>query len=90
MLPDTLQASFTRDGEMYSGPRFTHLYRRWLSDEQGALTPVFPQFPRRLLSVVAPWNALSCRTCTTTFRHFLNGNVHPTGADARALVDVSA
>ena len=40
--PETLRAILTRYSEVYGGPRFTHLYRRWLTDEQAALTPVSP------------------------------------------------
>lgn len=39
-LPDALRARLTRYSEMYGGPRFTHLYRRWRADELGAFTPV--------------------------------------------------
>ena len=29
-------------GNVYGGPHFIHLYRRWLADEHAALTPVSP------------------------------------------------
>ncbi len=41
-LPETLRAILSRYAEVYGGPRFTHLYRRWLTDEQAALAPVSP------------------------------------------------
>jgi hypothetical protein len=41
-IPETLRGMLTRYAEVYGGPRFTHLYRRWLSDEEAALTPVSP------------------------------------------------
>ena len=39
-LPETLRGILARYSTAYSGPRFAHLYRRWLTDEQRALTPV--------------------------------------------------
>lgn len=39
-LPDALRARLTRYSEAYGGPRFTHLYRRWRTDEQAAFTTV--------------------------------------------------
>jgi hypothetical protein len=39
-LPETLRARLTRYSEVFSGPRFAHLYRRWRSGEQAALAPV--------------------------------------------------
>ncbi len=41
-IPENLRAIITRYADVYGGPRFTHLYRRWLTDEQAALTPVSP------------------------------------------------
>jgi hypothetical protein len=41
-LPGNLRAILTRYAEVYGGARFAHLYRRWLTDEQAALTPVSP------------------------------------------------
>ncbi len=39
-LPEALHTRLTRYSEVYSGPRFTHLYRRWRADEQAAFTPL--------------------------------------------------
>jgi len=39
-LPESLRARLTRYSEVYAGPRFIHLYRRWLTGEQAAFTPV--------------------------------------------------
>jgi hypothetical protein len=41
-IPENLRAIIARYAEVYGGPRFTHLYRRWLADEQAALAPVSP------------------------------------------------
>jgi hypothetical protein len=42
MIPENLRAIITRYADVYGGPRFTHLYRRWLTAEQAALTPASP------------------------------------------------
>ena len=39
-LPEAVRVRLARYSEVYTGPRFTHLYRRWRTDEQGAFTPV--------------------------------------------------
>jgi len=39
-IPENLRAIITRYADVYGGPRFTHLYRRWLTDEDAALAPV--------------------------------------------------
>lgn len=39
-IPENLRAIITRYSDVYGGPRFTHLYRRWLTDEQAALRQV--------------------------------------------------
>jgi hypothetical protein len=39
-LPESLRARLTRYSEVYAGPRFIHLYRRWLTGEQAAFTPM--------------------------------------------------
>lgn len=41
-IPEPLRAILTRYSQVYGGPRFTHLYRRWLTDQDAALTPVSP------------------------------------------------
>ncbi|MBI3491812.1 MAG: hypothetical protein HY047_08540, partial [Acidobacteria bacterium] len=41
-IPENLRAIITRYANVYGGPRFTHLYRRWLTDETAALRPVSP------------------------------------------------
>jgi hypothetical protein len=38
-LPDPLRAKLNRYAEAFSGPRFTHLYRRWLAAGDAVLTP---------------------------------------------------
>jgi hypothetical protein len=37
--PEALRAMLSRHAAAFSGPRFTHLYRRWLTDENAVLTP---------------------------------------------------
>jgi hypothetical protein len=41
-IPENLRAIITRYANVYGGSRFAHLYRRWLTDEHAALTPVSP------------------------------------------------
>lgn len=59
-LTETLRAILTRYSEAYGGPRFTHLYRRWLTDEQAALTPAPPAIQMALAaaSAVVDWVVL--------------------------------
>lgn len=59
-LPETLRAIVTRYSEVYGGPRFTHLYRRWLTDDQAALTSAPPAIQMALAagSAVVDWVVL--------------------------------
>lgn len=59
-LPEKLRAIVARYSEAYGGPRFTHLYRRWLTDEQAALTPAPPAIQTALAagSAVVDWVVL--------------------------------
>lgn len=49
-LPETLRALLNRRAEMFGGPRFTHLYRRWLTEGEAALKPVSPVIQETLAS----------------------------------------
>ena len=35
---------------MFAGPRFTYLYRRWLTENDAALVPLSPSIPEALAS----------------------------------------
>jgi hypothetical protein len=49
-IPEALRAFLVRCARVFGGPRFTHLYRRWLTEEDAALTPVSPVIPEALAS----------------------------------------
>jgi hypothetical protein len=49
-IPEALRAFLNRCAEVFRGPRFTHLYRRWLAEEDAALTPVSPVIREALAS----------------------------------------
>jgi hypothetical protein len=48
--PEALRAMLSRYAATFSGPRFIHLYRRWLSDQAAALTPQSPTIRDALAS----------------------------------------
>jgi hypothetical protein len=41
-LPDALRAFLQRCAAVYDGPRFRHLYRRWLTEQDAVFSPVPP------------------------------------------------
>src|SRR5207244_8606877 len=49
-IPEALRAFLNRCAEVFGGPRFTHLYRRWLTEADAALTPLSPVIPDALAS----------------------------------------
>ena len=49
-IPEPLRAFLVRCAQAFEGPRFTHLYKRWLTDEETALRPVSPVIPEALAS----------------------------------------
>jgi hypothetical protein len=51
---------------VYGGPRFTHLYRRWLTDEQAALAPVSPAIQAALATCRA---AIECVILPQVYDH---------------------
>jgi hypothetical protein len=67
-LPESLRAILTRYAKVYGGPRFTHLYRRWLIDEHAALTPVSPAIQAALAAGRA---ALECVILPHTYDHLI-------------------
>jgi hypothetical protein len=52
-IPESLRAFLNRCTQAFAGPRFTHLYRRWLTEEKAALTPISPAIPEALASARA-------------------------------------
>jgi hypothetical protein len=49
-IPEPLRAFLARCAHAFEGPRFTHLYKRWLRGEETALTPVSAVIPEALAS----------------------------------------
>jgi hypothetical protein len=52
-IPESLRAFLNRCTQAFAGPRFTHLYRRWLTEENAALTPISLAIPEALASARA-------------------------------------
>lgn len=62
-IPEALRSLLSRWAEAFAGPRFTHLYRRWLTEDEAALQPVSPLIQEALASsraqvecLVLPYN----------------------------------
>lgn len=47
-IPEVLRPFLTRCQEVFAGSRFTHLYRRWLTEDESALQPVSRVIPEAL------------------------------------------
>jgi hypothetical protein len=53
---------------VYGGPRFTHLYRKWLADERTALQPV----PRAIQAALGDGRgSIECVVLSQTYDHLL-------------------
>src|SRR5258708_2605047 len=65
-IPEALRAFLKRCAEAFGGPRFTHLYRRWLTDEDAAWTPVSPVASEALASGHAQ---VECVVLPHTYEH---------------------
>jgi hypothetical protein len=49
-IPDSLRAFLMGCGRTFAGPRFRHLYSRWLAHDEAVLTPVSPVIRQALTS----------------------------------------
>jgi hypothetical protein len=49
-IPESLRAFLVQCGQVFGQPRFTHLYKRWVTDQDAALIPVSPAIPEALAS----------------------------------------
>ena len=47
-IPEELRAFLVRAGQVFAAPRFRHLYKRWLIEEEAVFTPVSPAIPEAL------------------------------------------
>jgi hypothetical protein len=65
-IPATLRGILTRYAEVFGGPRFTHLYRRWLTEQDAALTPIPPVIPEALTAGRAQ---IECVVLPHTYQH---------------------
>lgn len=65
-IPESLRAFLKRCADVFGGPRFTHLYRRWLTDDEAALEPVPLVIPEALASGRA---RVECMVVPHTYEH---------------------
>lgn len=65
-IPEALRAFLKRCADVFGGPRFTHLYRRWLTEDEAALEPVPIVIPEALASGCAK---IECVVLPHTYEH---------------------
>jgi hypothetical protein len=65
-IPEALRAFLTRCSDVFGGPRFTHLYRRWLTEDEAALEPIAMVIPEALASGRA---TIECVVLPHTYEH---------------------
>src|SRR5262245_4010726 len=65
-IPDGLRAFLRRCAELYDGPRFKHLYRRWLTDQDAAFAPVSPVLQEALATGRA---RVECHVLPHSYEH---------------------
>jgi hypothetical protein len=65
-IPEALRAFLGRCDEAFAGPRFSHLYRRWLELNEAALTPVLSVVAAALASDDAQ---VECVILAHTYEH---------------------
>jgi hypothetical protein len=65
-IPEVLRAFLKRCAQVFAGPRFTHLYRRWLTEDEAALKPVSPEIQEALASGRAQ---VECVVLPHTYEH---------------------
>lgn len=65
-VPETLRAFLQRCAQVFAGPRFSLLYRRWLIEHDAALTSVSPVVPEALASGRA---RVECVVLPHTYQH---------------------
>jgi hypothetical protein len=65
-IPEALRAFLVRCTQVFGGPRFTHLYKRWLTEDEAALAPVSPAIPEALASRRAK---IECLVLPHTYEH---------------------
>jgi hypothetical protein len=65
-IPEALRAFLVRCAQVFGGPRFTHLYKRWLTEDEAALAPVSPAIPEALAAGRAN---IECLVLPHTYEH---------------------
>jgi len=65
-LPEALRVFLKRCSDVFGGPRFTHLYKRWLTEDEAALEPVPIVIPEALASGCAH---IECTVLPHTYEH---------------------
>lgn len=65
-IPEALRAFLKRCADVFGGPRFTHLYRRWLTEDEAALEPISPLIPDALAYDRA---RIECLVLPHTYEH---------------------
>ena len=67
-IPEGLRAFLKRCADVFGGPRFIHLYKRWLTEDEAALEPVPLVIPEALASGRAH---VKCTVLPHTYEHLL-------------------
>ena len=65
-IPEGLRAFIVSAGERFAAPRFRHLYKRWLTEEEAVFTPISPTIPEAL---VAGRGQIECVILPHTYDH---------------------
>lgn len=65
-IPEALRAFLKRCADVFGGPRFSHLYKRWLTEDEAALEPVPLVIPEALASGRAH---VECTVLPHTYEH---------------------
>jgi hypothetical protein len=65
-IPEALRAFLKRCADVFGGPRFTHLYKRWLTEDEAALEPIPIVIPEALASGRAH---VECTVLPHTYEH---------------------
>lgn len=60
-IPEALRAFLKRCADVFGGPRFSHLYRRWLTEDEAALKPISLVIPEALASGLPLRRIPGCR-----------------------------
>ncbi len=65
-IPESLRAFIKQCAKVFGGARFTHLYKRWLVEDEAALEPVSPLIAEALVSGRAH---VECTVLAHTYEH---------------------